>query len=406
MGYRLAEAARDRGARVVLVSGPTSLPAPSGVELVAVRSAEEMARAVQKSAAEASVVLMAAAVSDYRPSEVAPQKIKKGARPLRLDLVRTKDILRSLGEAGRDGGSSWGSRRRPRTCARTRRKKLREKNLDLIVANDVSREGCGLRERHERGAPAGRGGGEEELPLMGKHELAERIWDRVVELLGWRAARRALRPRRVTGLSEALLGEREDLLADLRSERSITRGLTSLGLPASKPCPRRRARRGAGAAAAGSRLAAAALGGRRRTCEGIKTWIGDCQRCKLAGGRKTIVFGQGNPKAELMFVGEAPGADEDEQGLAFVGRAGQLLTDIIEKGMKMRRDRRVDRECHQVPAAAEPQPRARRDHGLPAVSRAPDRGHPAQGHRGPREVRGPVAPEDRGAHLAHPRSCR
>jgi uracil-DNA glycosylase len=65
--------------------------------------------------------------------------------------------------------------------------------------------------------------------------------------------------------------------------------------------------------------------------------LGDCQRCKLAGGRKTIVFGQGNPAAELMFIGEAPGADEDEQGLAFVGRAGQLLTDIIEKGMKLRR---------------------------------------------------------------------
>jgi len=65
--------------------------------------------------------------------------------------------------------------------------------------------------------------------------------------------------------------------------------------------------------------------------------LGDCQRCRLAGGRKTIVFGQGNPEAELMFVGEGPGADEDEQGLAFVGRAGQLLTDIIEKGMKLRR---------------------------------------------------------------------
>jgi DNA polymerase len=73
--------------------------------------------------------------------------------------------------------------------------------------------------------------------------------------------------------------------------------------------------------------------------EGVRGWIGDCQRCKLAGGRKTIVFGQGNPEARLMFVGEAPGADEDEQGLAFVGRAGQLLTDIIEKGLKIpRRD--------------------------------------------------------------------
>ena len=70
---------------------------------------------------------------------------------------------------------------------------------------------------------------------------------------------------------------------------------------------------------------------------GVRDWVGDCQRCRLAGGRKNIVFGQGNPNAALMFVGEAPGGDEDEQGLAFVGRAGQLLTDIIEKGMKMSR---------------------------------------------------------------------
>jgi DNA polymerase len=70
----------------------------------------------------------------------------------------------------------------------------------------------------------------------------------------------------------------------------------------------------------------------------IREEMGDCQRCGLARGRKNIVFGQGNPRAELMFVGEAPGADEDEQGLAFVGRAGKLLTDIIEKGLRMKRE--------------------------------------------------------------------
>jgi DNA polymerase len=78
-------------------------------------------------------------------------------------------------------------------------------------------------------------------------------------------------------------------------------------------------------------------GAELRDLEAVRDWVGDCQRCKLAGGRKTIVFGQGNPQAQLMFVGEAPGADEDEQGLAFVGRAGQLLTDIIEKGLKIPR---------------------------------------------------------------------
>jgi len=73
------------------------------------------------------------------------------------------------------------------------------------------------------------------------------------------------------------------------------------------------------------------------TLAAIREDLGDCRRCKLSGGRKSIVFGQGDPNAQLMFVGEAPGSDEDEQGLAFVGRAGQLLTDIIEKGLKIPR---------------------------------------------------------------------
>ena len=82
--------------------------------------------------------------------------------------------------------------------------------------------------------------------------------------------------------------------------------------------------------AAASATAAAPAGDPQAGLHAIREDLGDCQRCKLAGGRKTIVFGQGDPHARLMFVGEAPGADEDEQGLAFVGRAGQLLTKIIE----------------------------------------------------------------------------
>ncbi len=87
-----------------------------------------------------------------------------------------------------------------------------------------------------------------------------------------------------------------------------------------------------------SSISKVAVSGRRETLEDIRKDIGeDCQRCQLAGGRKTIVFGSGNAKAELVFVGEGPGADEDEQGLPFVGRAGQLLTDMIEKGLKIPR---------------------------------------------------------------------
>jgi uracil-DNA glycosylase family 4 len=98
------------------------------------------------------------------------------------------------------------------------------------------------------------------------------------------------------------MGERDEVAADLRERVRYFESLTSLGLP--RPVT--------------------------EDLSAIRAFIGDCQRCKLARGRKSIVFGQGNPRAKLMFVGEAPGADEDEQGLAFVGRAGQLLTKIIE----------------------------------------------------------------------------
>jgi DNA polymerase len=109
--------------------------------------------------------------------------------------------------------------------------------------------------------------------------------------------------------------ERAELLADLRERAAYFAGLTDLGLSR----PPAVAQESAAPAPAGS-----------ETLEGIRAALGDCQRCPLAGTRKTIVFGQGNAHARLMFVGEAPGADEDEQGLAFVGRAGQLLTKIIE----------------------------------------------------------------------------
>src|SRR6266581_408020 len=143
MGYRVAEAARDRGARVILVSGPTALPAPSGIERVAVRSAEEMARAVSDRVGEAGVVVMAAAVADYRSARVSPTKVKKAAGPATLELVRTTDILRSLGQA-KGERTLVGFAAETDHVIENARKKLREKNLDLMVANDVSREGAGF----------------------------------------------------------------------------------------------------------------------------------------------------------------------------------------------------------------------------------------------------------------------
>jgi len=119
--------------------------------------------------------------------------------------------------------------------------------------------------------------------------------------------------------------------------------LTSLGLPrapdpvVAAPASAATAASGLPAASGPAAAASAPSGDPAADLRALRDFIGDCQRCKLAGGRKTIVFGQGNPRARLMFVGEAPGAEEDEQGLAFVGRAGQLLTKIIE-AIGLRRD--------------------------------------------------------------------
>jgi phosphopantothenoylcysteine decarboxylase/phosphopantothenate--cysteine ligase len=180
MGYCLAEAARDRGARVILVSGPTSLPPPAGVELLAVRSAEDMARAVRERAGEAAIVVMAAAVSDYRPAAVSAAKVKKTEPGLALELVRTPDILRELG-AAKGGRFLVGFAAETERVLEHARAKRAAKNVDLMVANDVGRPGSGF--ASERNAAwLIDDGGETEVPLVGKRELAERIWDRVEEL--------------------------------------------------------------------------------------------------------------------------------------------------------------------------------------------------------------------------------
>jgi phosphopantothenoylcysteine decarboxylase/phosphopantothenate--cysteine ligase len=180
MGYRLAEVARDRGAKVVLVTGPTALAAPRGVEVVSVRSAEEMARAVLDKAAAAGIVAMAAAVSDYRPAEKAPNKIKKQDGGQRLELVRTEDILKSLGEA-KGRRFLIGFAAETEKLLESARRKRAEKRIDLMVANDVSRNGSGFASE-KNAAVLIDAKGETELPLMSKRELAERIWDRVAEL--------------------------------------------------------------------------------------------------------------------------------------------------------------------------------------------------------------------------------
>lgn len=180
MGYRLAEAARDRGARVMLVSGPTSVPAPARVDLVRVRSAEEMQKAVAQRVGEATIVAMAAAVSDYRPATVSPAKLKKTEGPARLELVRTPDILRALG-AAKGERFLVGFAAETEAVVENARRKRTEKRLDLIVANDVSADGAGFASE-QNAATLIDELGEVPVPLASKRELADRIWDRVAEV--------------------------------------------------------------------------------------------------------------------------------------------------------------------------------------------------------------------------------
>jgi phosphopantothenoylcysteine decarboxylase / phosphopantothenate---cysteine ligase len=181
MGYHLAEAARDRGARVVLVSGPTHLPAPRDIEVVAVRSAQEMADAVTARAPKATVVAMAAAVADYRPRRKSDQKIKKSGVDLSLDLVPTTDIASGLG-AAKGKRFVVGFAAETEHLLENARKKRATKAMDLIVANDVGRPGMGFDVETNAAVLIDAAGGEVAVPTVGKRELADRIWDRVAEL--------------------------------------------------------------------------------------------------------------------------------------------------------------------------------------------------------------------------------
>ncbi len=182
MGFALAEAARDRGARVILVAGPTEIAPPVGVELVHVGTAEEMRGAVMGRFDEATVVVKAAAVADYRPARPRGRKIKKQEAALRLDLEPTPDILGELGRR-KKGQVLVGFAAETDDVVANARDKLAKKNLDLIVANDVGASDSGFGVDTNRVTILARAGAAEALPLLSKREVADRILDRVVALL-------------------------------------------------------------------------------------------------------------------------------------------------------------------------------------------------------------------------------
>jgi phosphopantothenoylcysteine decarboxylase/phosphopantothenate--cysteine ligase len=184
MGYAVAEAARDRGAEVILVAAPTALADPTGVEVIHIQSAAQMKEAVVKATAKTDALIMAAAVADYRARSEAGQKIKKeaGSAGMNLELVKTPDILAEL----KGSFVKVGFAAETEDLVENARKKLESKELDLIAANDVTSPDSGFGTDTNKVTLISRDGREEDLPLMSKREVAERILDRVVGLLGRR----------------------------------------------------------------------------------------------------------------------------------------------------------------------------------------------------------------------------
>ncbi|MFN8535661.1 MAG: bifunctional phosphopantothenoylcysteine decarboxylase/phosphopantothenate--cysteine ligase CoaBC [Dehalococcoidia bacterium] len=181
-GYAIAAAARDRGARVTLISS-ADLPAPISVTVVPVATAEQMLNAVQEASANCDALIMAAAVADYRVAKAASEKIKKSGASLRIDLVQNPDILATVrGPFVRVGFAAETEHLLDHAAA-----KLRAKDLDLIVANDVSAADAGFGVDTNRVtllSPVGA----EELPLLSKSDVADRVLDRVAALIAERRA--------------------------------------------------------------------------------------------------------------------------------------------------------------------------------------------------------------------------
>jgi phosphopantothenoylcysteine decarboxylase/phosphopantothenate--cysteine ligase len=181
MGYSLAEAAVRRGARVVLVSGPVDIQAPGGVDCLPVRTTEEMRKAVREHAAVANVIIMAAAVADYRPAAPHAEKIKRGNARLTVELEPTPDILSELGH---DGGKRVlvGFAAETDGLIENARAKLARKQVDMIVANDVTQKGAGFDGDTNIVTLLLRDGRDIPLPKMTKFEVANRILDHVLEI--------------------------------------------------------------------------------------------------------------------------------------------------------------------------------------------------------------------------------
>ena len=182
MGFALAEAARDLGAEVTLVSGPVSLPNPAGVEVLRVESAAQMFEAVTARHLEQDILIKAAAVADYTPANPASQKLKKKDQDLSIELARTQDILLYLGANKPAGQILVGFALETNDALEQARNKLRRKRLDLIVLNTLEDPGAGFGHDTNLVTLIDAVGGEQRLPLMSKRETAEAILARILSM--------------------------------------------------------------------------------------------------------------------------------------------------------------------------------------------------------------------------------
>lgn len=177
MGYAIAQAAQKRGAEVTLLSGPVAIEAPQGVKLVPFTTTQELLDRASELAQEQDLLIQAAAPADYRAKEVAPQKIKKqGGEPMTFTLVENPDVAATLGKAKRSGQVFVGFAAETNDVLAHARDKLERKNLDMIVANDVTRPGAGF-DVDTNIVTLITKDGQEALPMMSKAEVAQRILD-------------------------------------------------------------------------------------------------------------------------------------------------------------------------------------------------------------------------------------
>lgn len=182
MGYAIAQAAQKRGAEVTLLSGPVAIEAPQGVKLVPFTTTQELLDRASELAQEQDLLIQAAAPADYRAKEIAPQKIKKqGGEPMTFTLVENPDVAATLGKAKRSGQVFVGFAAETNDVLAHARDKLARKNLDMIVANDVTRPGAGF-DVDTNIVTLITKDGQEALPMMSKAEVAQRILDHALAL--------------------------------------------------------------------------------------------------------------------------------------------------------------------------------------------------------------------------------